>query len=71
MRLSWWLSGKEFMYNARDTGDAGSIPGSEGKATNSSILARKVLWTGGLQSRGSQSIKRDRACMQHHMTGAP
>ena len=24
----WWLSGKEPAYNARDTGDVGSIPGS-------------------------------------------
>ena len=62
MRLSWWLSGKEFMYNARDTGDAGSIPGSEGKATNSSILARKVLWTekpDGLQSTRLQRVGHD------------
>ena len=60
MRLSWWLSGKEFMHNARDTGHAGSIPGSEGKATDSSILARKVLWTekpDGLQSIGLQGVK--------------
>jgi len=27
--LLWWLSGKESMCNAGDTGDMGSIPGLE------------------------------------------
>ena len=60
MRLPRWLSGKEFTYKAGDTGDAGSIPGLEGKATDSSILARKILWTeklDGLQSIGLQRVK--------------
>ena len=51
------LSSKESAYNARDTGDAVSIPESgrsleEEMATHSSILAWRVPWTeepGGLQ----------------------
>ena len=49
--------------NARDTGDAGSIPDSgrplkEDKVTHFRILAWKISWTvepGGLQSMRSQT----------------
>ena len=51
--------------NARDARDAGSILGredplEEGRATHSSILARRMPWTeepGGLQSMGSQTVR--------------
>ena len=53
--------------NAGDTGDVGSIPGSEGPlekemATHFSILAWEIPWTeelGGLQSMGSQRAGHD------------
>jgi len=53
---------KEFAHNA---GDLGLIPGSrdpleEEKATHSSFLAWRILWTeelGRLQSMGSQRIR--------------
>ena len=53
--------------NARDVGDAGSIPGwedplEEGMATHSSILAWRILWAeepGGLQSLQLQRVRRD------------
>ena len=44
--------------NAGDTGDVGSIPGSE-TATHSSILAWEIQWTekpGGLQAMGLQIV---------------
>ena len=52
-----------------NAGDASSIPGlgrSQGEemATHSSILAWEILWTeepGGLQSKGSQRVRHDRA----------
>ena len=59
IRLLRWLSGKEYAYQAEETG---LIPGSERllekeMATHSSILAWEIPWTeksGGLQSTGSQ-----------------
>ena len=55
--LYQWLSNKESIFNAGDTGDAGWIPGSERSpgemATPSSILAWRIPRTeepGGLQS---------------------
>ena len=54
--------------NAGDTGDAGSIPGSDkfprrrGIATHSNILAWRITWTeepGGLESIGSQRVRHD------------
>ena len=54
--------------NAGDTRDVGLIPGlrrspGEGEmATNSIILAWKIPWTeepGGVQSMGSQRVRRD------------
>ena len=53
--------------NARDTGDAGLIPGlgrspEEGMATHSSTLAWRIPCTeepGGLQSIASQTVKHD------------
>ena len=57
--------GKESACNARDTGDASSIPPGtadpleKGMATYSSVLAWRILWTeepGGLQSMGSQRV---------------
>ena len=58
---------KEFAYDAGDTGDVGLIPGwgrspGGGHATHSSILAWRIPWTeepGGLQSTGSQRVRRD------------
>ena len=63
--LPWWLSNKESAYNAGDSGDAGSIPGSgrswipgsmeEDMTTHSSILAWRIPWAeepGRLQSIG-------------------
>ena len=55
------LATKNLPANAGDIRDAGLIPGSrrslgEGKATNSSILALRIPWTGEpgrLQSIGS------------------
>ena len=60
-------AGKEFVCNAGDTGNAGSIPGSGrspqgGMATHSGILAGKTPWTGELgrlQSNGSQRVRHD------------
>ena len=57
-------AGKESTYNA---GDSGFITGlgrslEKGMATHSSILAWEIPWTeepGGLQSTGSQRIRRD------------
>ena len=45
--LPRWLSGKEFTYNAGDSGDMDSIPGQEDPlekemATHSSILAWRI-----------------------------
>ena len=40
-----WLSGKEPTSSAGDTGDTGSIPGSEEMATHSSILVWTIIWT--------------------------
>ena len=53
--------------NARDTRDAGSMPGredplEEGTANHSSILAWRIPWTegpGGLQSIGSERVRHD------------
>ena len=58
---------KNLPANARDTRDAGSIPGWEDPlekkmATHSSILAWKISRTdepGGLQSMGSQRVGHD------------
>ena len=58
---------KESACKARDTGDAGLIPGSgrsleEDMAIHSSILAWRIPWTeepGGLQSIGSQRVGDD------------
>ena len=56
---------KSLPANAGHTGDASLIPGSgrvpleKEKATHSSILAWKILWTeepGGLQSMGLQTV---------------
>ena len=57
---SWWLSGKEYTWNAGDRGDSGSIPGlgislEEKIVTNSCILAWEIPWTeeaGGLTVHG-------------------
>ena len=57
--------GKEFGWNAGDTGDVDSIPHQEDPlveemATYSSILVWKIPWTeepGGLQSKGSQKVR--------------
>ena len=43
-------------------------PLEEKMETQYSILARKILWTGRLQSKGSQSIKQDWARTQYHLT---
>ena len=59
---------KNLPTNAGDTRDAGSVPGGEDSlekemATHSSILARKIPWTGepdGLQSMESQRVRHDR-----------
>ena len=45
--LPWYLSGKESICKAADTGDVGLIPGSgrsleEEMATHSSILAQRI-----------------------------
>ena len=64
LRASLWFSGEE---SACSAGDVGSIPGSgrflgKGMATHSSILAWRIPWTeetGGLQSMGSQRVRRD------------
>ena len=40
-----------------DSGDGGSIPGLDGLATHSSVLAQRILWTeepAGPQSMGSK-----------------
>ena len=58
------LMAKNPLANARDTGDAGQIPGQEDPleeemATHSRILAWRIPWTeepGGLQSMGSQRV---------------
>ena len=59
---------KNLPTNAGPTGDTGSIPGNqedplqEEMATPSSIIAGKIPWTeepGGLQSMGSQRVRRD------------
>ena len=68
--FSWWLSGKESLANA---GDTGSIPGLERSlkkkmATNSSILVWEITWTensGGLQSTGLHKSWIDLATKQH------
>ena len=56
-----------------NTRDVGLIRGSrrssgEGKAAHSSIRTWEILWTeepGGLQSMGSQRVRRDLAAKQH------
>ena len=60
-------SGSDSKESACNTGDLGSIPGSErspreGMATHSSILSWRILWTeepGGLQSMGLQRVRND------------
>ena len=57
----------ESACSAGDTGDVGSVPGSEDPleekvATHSSILAWRIPWTeksGGLQSMGLQTVGPD------------
>ena len=59
--------GKEPTCNVRDTGDAGSVPGSRrssggGHETYFNILAWRIPWTeepGRLQSIGSQKVEHD------------
>ena len=56
---------KNSLANAEDARDSGSIPGREdpmekGKATNSSVLARRIPWSeepDGLQSIGMQRVR--------------
>ena len=63
--LPLWLSGKEFTWDAEDTGDTGSIPGSGRPPTGGhgnplSILAWSILRmeaSGGLPSIGSQNVE--------------
>ena len=65
--LPWWLSGKESACNAGASGDVGLIPGQEdllekGMATQSSILAWRILWTEepcGLWYMGLQRVEHD------------
>ena len=65
--LLQWLSGKESTYDAEDTGDASSIPGSGrppggGHCNPLSILAWSIPWTEEpvwLQSVGSQTVRHD------------
>ena len=60
-------SGSVAKESACNAGDMGSIPTSGrsprvGNATHSNSLAWKILWTeepGGLQSMGSQRVRRD------------
>ena len=63
--LPRWLSGEESACNAEDAGDEGGEDAlEEGMATHFSILAWRIPWTeepGGLQSRGSQGVRHDRA----------
>ena len=52
--LPQWLSGKEFIRNAGNAADSGSISGL------GSVLAWEIPWTeepGGLQSLGSQRVR--------------
>ena len=45
-------------------------PLEKGMATNSSILAWRILWTeepGGLQSKGLQRVRHDLATKHQHM----
>ena len=64
IKLPWWLEGKE---SACNVGEPGSIPEVEdplevGMATDSSILAWRILWTeepGGLSSAGKQTAGHD------------
>ena len=59
--------GKDSSCSAGDVGDTGLSPGSgrspeEGMATHSGILVWRIPWTeepGGLQSIGSQRVRRD------------
>ena len=70
---------KNLSAKARDTRDAGLIPGlglplEEGIATHSSALAWRIPWTeepGGLQSMGSQRVRHDWAQTQPHMHTYP
>ena len=63
--LPRWLSGEE---SACNSGDSGSVPGSErppgeGNGGTLSILAWRVPWTeepGGPQSMGSQKARKER-----------
>lgn len=53
-RLPWWLSVKNLLANA---GDTGSVSGLGWQPTHSCILAWEMSWTegpGGLWSMGSQ-----------------
>ena len=67
MGLPRWLSGKEFTYNAGDSGDMDSIPGQEDplekeRATHPSVLAWRIPGTGepgGLPSMGSHRVRHD------------
>ena len=64
IKLPWWLEGKE---SACNVGEPGSIPGlgdplEKGMATDSSILAWRILWTeepGRLSSVGKQTAGHD------------
>ena len=60
--LPRWLSGKESICNAGDTGDLGLIPGSgkcpeEEMATHSSILAWRIPWTEEPAGYSSEGLK--------------
>ena len=65
--LPQWLSSKESICNAEDTGDTGSIPGSGrspggGDGNPLGILAWSIPWTeelGRLQSIASQRVGHD------------
>ena len=67
MGLPWWLSGKDFGYNAGDAGNTGSNTASGGSpgwkmATHSSFLAWKIPWTeepGGLEFKEYQRVGHD------------
>ena len=63
--MAQWVKNLPAMQG--DTGEVGSIPGSEdlleeGMATYSNILAWRISWTkepGGLQSKGLQRVGHD------------
>ena len=72
--LLWWFSDKESTCNAGYLGDVGSIPGQkelleEEMATDSSILAWKIPWTGepgGLSWDGKESDTTEQLNMHTH-----